>query len=69
MNCCYKCERRTAECHSNCVDYLEYRKQKDKENAEQRKQIDFKSALNNDTKGRYRRMKNAKIKFPTGNRG
>lgn len=25
-NCCYQCEKRTAECHATCQEYAEYAK-------------------------------------------
>ena len=34
IDCCYKCERRTFNCHGICEDYINQRNRLDEENAE-----------------------------------
>lgn len=35
---CFKCEKRTSECHATCPEYLEYRKKHEEEREEYRRQ-------------------------------
>ena len=44
-NCCYKCERRTAECHKTCKEYKAYRKALDEKNKELRSRKDNESMI------------------------
>ena len=55
-NPCYQCEKRTAICHSKCKDYLDWKSDKSKKQAEINKKRDISRQLDDTNFQRIRKM-------------